>query len=406
MNSSNWERVSLGDAGTWLSGGTPLTSEQSYWGGNLPWISAKSLTGFHLRDSDRRLTQLGAQSGTKVVEKNAILMVVRGMSLKTEFRMGIAMRKLAFSQDCKALIARPGIDSLFLAYALKDRTQDILDMVDEAGHGTGRLQTDLLYALEIAVPNLDEQRGISATLGALDDKIESNRRVMELEFLLAINVLTAGSTESVRVGEVATMTKGLSYKGSGLDDGTTPGAVEMVNLANFTTSGQMKSESIKHYIGDFKPAHRLSELDLIVANTDLTQDREILGRGFLIPPRHSGAIHTHHTSVVRFQDGKQWMTPFLWACLQSPDFRDRAKGFATGTTVTALPVETLLDFEFTVPLDPETISAKGNALIRHAWQLKDETECLSRTRDALIPELLSGRVRVPEAEEAVAEVVA
>jgi hypothetical protein len=253
-------------------------------------------------------------------------------------------------------------------------------------------------AFEFPAPTTD-LLNLAETLGALDDKIESNRRAMELEFLLAVNVLTAGSTEAVRVAEVAAITKGLSYKGSGLNDGTTPGAVEMINLANFTTSGQMKAEGVKHYTGDFKPTHRLSELDLIVANTDLTQDREILGRGFLLPPRHVGAIHTHHTSVVRFQDGKKWMTPFLWARLQSPDFRDRAKGFATGTTVTALPVETLLDFEFTVPLEPEMISAKGNALIRHAWQLKDEAESLSRTRDALLPALLSGRIRDPEAKK-------
>ena len=295
------------------------------------------------------------------------------------------------------------VDSRYLHYVL--RATEFGDVV--TGSAQPQITLGNLRPKRITITeNVEEQLNIAATLGALDDKIESNRRVMELEFLLAVNVLTAGSTEPVRVGEVAAMTKGLSYKGSGLDDGSTPGAVEMINLANFTTSGQMKAEGVKHYTGEFKTTHRLSELDLIVANTDLTQDREILGRGFLLPPRHVGAIHTHHTSVVRFQDGKQWMTPFLWARLQSPDFRDRAKGFATGTTVTALPAETLLDFEFTVPLDPEMIAAQGNALIRHAWQLKDETECLSRTRNTLLPELLSGRIRVPEAKQAVAEVVA
>ncbi len=210
----------------------------------------------------------------------------------------------------------------------------------------------------------------------------------------------------VRVGDIATMSKGLSYKGAGLDDGTAVGAVRMVNLANFTTSGQMNAAGLKHYTGEFKQKHRLSELELIVANTDLTQAREILGRGFLISPSVGGSIHTHHTSVVRFQSGNEWMASFLWAQLQLPEFRERAKGFATGTTVSALPAEALLDFVFSVPAEPEIVAEEATRTICHAWQLDAEVASLAALRDALLPELLSGRIRVPEAEEAVAEVIA
>jgi type I restriction enzyme S subunit len=256
----------------------------------------------------------------------------------------------------------------------------------------------------IELPPISEQLGIAATLGSLDDKIESNRRAIDLDVELAIALLSVG-TERIRVGDVATVSKGLSYKGAGLDDGTTPGASPMVNLASFTTSGRMKSDGLKYYTGDHKQSHVLSELELIVANTDLTQAREILGRGFLVPPSLVGAIHTHHTSVIRFgSDG--WMVPFLWAHLQSAEFRDRAKGFATGTTVTALPAEALLDFEFVVPQNPAPASERALSLVQHSWHLADENECLARTRDALLPELLSGRIRVPEAQEAAAEVSA
>ena len=66
------------------------------------------------------------------------------MSLKTEFRVGVTERQVAFGQDCKAIIPAPGIDGKFLALALKARSRQILAMVDEAGHGTGRLPTDLI----------------------------------------------------------------------------------------------------------------------------------------------------------------------------------------------------------------------------------------------------------------------
>ncbi len=212
----------------------------------------------------------------------------------------------------------------------------MLDMVDEAGHGTGRLQTDRLFALELPLPPRAEQEAIAATLGVLDDKIESNQRAVLMELELAALLLRRGE-DLVRLGISRSWTRAV-LQGSGLDDGTTPGAIPMLNLASFTAGSSMNSGGVKHYTGVFKPKHRLSAWSLIVANTDLTQNREILGRVLLVPSRLDGALHTHHTSHLRFERCSK-LRLVAWAQLQSPQFRERAKGFATGTTVTALPPE-------------------------------------------------------------------
>ncbi len=283
----------------------------------------------------------------------------------------------------------------YLFYALRggDARHQMLSRA--TGTTVAGIRQSELVKIELDLPPVEEQRAIAATLGALDDKIESNRRAATLELALAATVLASG-TEAIRVGDIAGVDKGLSYKGSGLDDGSATDAIPMVNLANFTTSGALKPDGLKYYTGDFKPKHRLAAWDLVVANTDLTQSREILGRGFLVPTTLQGALHTHHTSVLRFRERSE-LAPFLWAELQSPEFRDRAKGFATGTTVTALPGEALLDFDFSVPSDPEPALAAARGLIEHSWQLASESAALTTTRDALSPELLSGRIRVPEA---------
>lgn len=169
----DWQVVELGKIGTWLSGGTPSTSNPAYWDGDIPWISAASLKSFDIRDSERNVTELGSSSGTRRVPANTVLFIVRGMSLKSEFRVGITSREVTFGQDCKAIIVPSGIQSRFLAYALKARETEILAMVDEAGHGTGRLPSDQLGKLRIGIPSEREQVAILSTLDSIDESIHS-----------------------------------------------------------------------------------------------------------------------------------------------------------------------------------------------------------------------------------------
>lgn len=153
-----WEETTLGAAARWFSGGTPKTTVADYWNGDLPWITSGTLTSMLLDRSDRMLTELGAANGTRVVERDALLFVVRGMSLAKEFRVGIADARLAFGQDVKALVASPGIDPMYLALSVITRAEKIQRMVEFAGHGTGKISTDRLQALHVLRPPMELQR--------------------------------------------------------------------------------------------------------------------------------------------------------------------------------------------------------------------------------------------------------
>jgi len=176
VKDDSWTVTTLKECARWYSGGTPNTSIAEYWNGDIPWITASSLHDFYIKDSERRVTHLGIANGTRLIPKDTILFIVRGMSLKTEFRVGITRRPMAFGQDCKALVAKDGVDPLFLANVLRAKSEEILGFVDEASHGTGRLATDALEKLEILFPPLAEQKAIAHILGTLDDKIELNQQ--------------------------------------------------------------------------------------------------------------------------------------------------------------------------------------------------------------------------------------
>lgn len=380
-----WESVALGDTGTWRSGGTPDTSCPEYWNGHIPWISSGSLISSRLWDSDRRLTDLGSRSGTRLVDRDSLLMVVRGMSLKSEFRVGIAMRTMAFGQDCKALTPRPGVDPIFLLYALLARVDQVLGLVDEAGHGTGRLNTDQLQAVQIGLPASDEQRAIADVLGALDDKIAANARLSEGAERLAL-ALVESSGSLVPLGDVVTHRK-LVVDPSALtservahfslpafDSGRTPEMVEPRTIK----SSKFLVTSPSVLVSKLNPRFLRTWDVATVPDRPALASTEFL----VLEPRFS-------TSTV------------MWALLSQSTFGAVLESKVAGTSGSHQRVrpEDLLGTP--VP-DPRAMSDKlkdqVTSLGLRAIQARVESDHLAATRGALLPALMSGRLRVRDAQ--------
>ena len=96
---SEWVQYRLGDIAKWSSGGTPSKSNEAFWGGSIPWISASSMDGNRYRDSKLKVTELGAKSGTKIAPAGSILLLVRGSILHQKIQVGIAEMDVTFNQD-------------------------------------------------------------------------------------------------------------------------------------------------------------------------------------------------------------------------------------------------------------------------------------------------------------------
>ncbi|MFZ6005155.1 MAG: restriction endonuclease subunit S [Actinomycetota bacterium] len=183
-----WGVSTLGDAGRWLSGGTPKTSVARYWGGPTPWITSGTLTARLLDRSDRTLTPEGVANGTRLVDRDTVVFVVRGMSLVKEFRVGIADVPLAFGQDCKAIVAAEHVEPLYLGFTFFALQDEIQGMVELAGHGTGKLSTDRLKAIPLLVPVRDLQAAFVETVTPMREQMTALRlatdRLVSLRDLL------------------------------------------------------------------------------------------------------------------------------------------------------------------------------------------------------------------------------
>ena len=177
-----WPTYRLGDCIKLFSGGTPSKAKEAYWCGNIPWISNKDMKVTRIYESEDYLSDLGANNGTHLVSAGTILIVVRGMILAKKFPVAMAMRRVAFNQDLKAIECISHVIPQFLFYWLQGKEYEMLGLADEAAHGTKRIQTDRLLNYPIELPDSDIQRKIAAILSAYDDLIENNtRRIKILE---------------------------------------------------------------------------------------------------------------------------------------------------------------------------------------------------------------------------------
>lgn len=167
-----WSVTTISEACTMLSGGTPDRANPGYWTGTVPWISAATLKRTHVDDSDQRISEAAVRTGSKLAPQGSTLVLVRGMALHRELRVGIAMRPVAFNQDVKALVPRSCLVSEYLTYSLLAQRSRILDLVSSAGSGTGVLDTGLLKRLPIHLPGRTEQQRIVCTMNDAHREVE------------------------------------------------------------------------------------------------------------------------------------------------------------------------------------------------------------------------------------------
>lgn len=175
----DWKTSSLGDCCTFISGGTPSKENKQYWGGGFPWVSARDLKHLIIRDTELKLTEKGMNAGVRIAPQGSVLVLVRGMTLLKDLPVCYVDRNVAFNQDIKVLIPEPNLSGLFLTHALIAWKKQILELVDKAGHGTGRLDTERLKEFTIDYPtNSDEQMRILNILSTWDRAIDLTAQLM------------------------------------------------------------------------------------------------------------------------------------------------------------------------------------------------------------------------------------
>lgn len=308
----------------------------------------------------------------------------------------------SITADSHVTILRPlpDVSSQWFAYAVSALEPEIENLA-EGSTGQTELSRHRLADLELTVPPLSEQRAIAATLGALDDKIESNRRAMALLsnlFSTRFSHLleSSRSTSYQPLSEIATITKGRSYKSAEL----TESSVALVTLKSIDRNGGYKHDGLKPYIGPYKPEQVVAPGEIVVAQTDLTQGAEVVGRGVRVPSSEAHSILVASLDLAILRPKNEMPIEYLLGLLSGDSFRQHCRNHVTGTTVLHLAKDAMPTW--TAPIvsakEQESFSAVARELLARVDAFSTENQRLTDLRDALLPELLSGRIRAADVE--------
>lgn len=245
-----------------------------------------------------------------------------------------------------ALTAVDSVDLKFAYYLIKHVGLNHLK------HGTSNpsLTRDAFGAQFFPVPPLAEQRRIAGVLGALDDLIDANLqeadrlddlcRAMGRQFVLAV-----ADRPLARIDELATVGKGYSYRSSELKAGNG----WLVNLKNVGRDGRYQPGGLKPLTGNHKPMHVVENGDICVAQTDLTQKREVIGRPVRVRRGSADGELVASLDLLVVRPGPTSTREYLYAVLDSETFRSHALGFCNGTTVLHMASAAVPSFEAPIP---------------------------------------------------------
>lgn len=297
------------------------------------------------------------------------------------------------------LRARDGIaDDQFLKH--------LLNGTDITGYVTGAAQPKLsqenLRRMPVLLPSLDSQHRIAGILSAYDDLIEVNTRRIAILEEMARRLFDEWFTRvgsnwpHVPLGSIAVVSRGRSYRGSELVDG---GGVPFVNLKCIARNGGFRAGGIKRYSGDYKESHIVRTGDLVIAVTDMTQERRIVGQCGRVPTLHAD----HGVISMDLVKIRPTYTPehnWLYAWLRWSSFSKNVREQANGVNVLHLAVDRITQHGVQRPTVKLTASYSSlvDPMFTLIDSLSDQNLLLSQERDLLLPKLISGEIDLSAAE--------
>lgn len=307
--------------------------------------------------------------------------------------------------------AREGIlDNRYLYYFLVyiGSTQEICQYYT-GGATIKHLPAAALNRVKVRYPDLPTQRRIADVLSAYDELIENNRRQIKLleeaaqrlykEWFIDLKFPGHETTPIVdglpegwqkgRLLDCVDFCRGKSYTSDNL---TESGKMRLANLNSIAAYGGWTCGAEKPYTGKYKAEQLVSSGDVIMAVTDMTKERRLIGHVARVPKHADGFLMS--MDLIKLVP-KDVTDNYLYAALRFSGIAEMIAMLANGTNVLHLKPDALNRVSFVKPDygTQKQFSAASESLFAMSEHLEQEAVLAREARDRLLPKLMTDEVK-------------
>lgn len=423
---TDWRATSLGEICKFQAGDAFPKDLQGAATGDVPVVKVSDMNRsgneLFISCANNWLSRQEVERDFKLHPAGAVIFAKIGVAL-TSNRRRILLRPTVIDNNMMSAVCVGGVDPRWFYFLLT--TLDFNEVA--SGSALPYLTVRDLNRIVVSVPPLPEQRAIAATLGALDDKIEVNRRMNATLESMARALfrdwfVDFGPTRAKMQGSARYLSPDLwSLFPDRLDDEGKPEEWEVGTLGAVATA---RNEGVDPsaispdtpYIGlEHMPRGSIALTDWEGAGKVSSNKAAFVAGDFLFgklrPYFHKvgiapvSGICSTDIVVVRPKSAK-W-SGFVIACISDEDFVAYTDKTSTGTKMPRTSWSIMA--KYPVALPPANLADAYNAIVAPmADRIRaniHESRTLAQTRDLLLPRLMSGELRVAEAEGLVANTV-
>jgi type I restriction enzyme S subunit len=176
MVPNGWEKSTVGSIAKVTSGGTPSRKNDSYWNGDIPWVTTSEVKFGVIADTEQKITKQGLDnSSAKLFPKDTILMAMYGQG-KTRGQVAKLGIEASTNQACAALLLNKEHDVEYYYQYLISQYDNIRELANSGGQQN--LSAGIIKDISVPVPPLPEQRKIAQILSTWDRGIATTEKLI------------------------------------------------------------------------------------------------------------------------------------------------------------------------------------------------------------------------------------
>lgn len=414
MSFSEWQTLPLEDCMEAIIDYRGKTPRKSSVG--IPLITAKIVKGGRIHeptefipfeDFDERMSRGMPKAGDVVITTEGPLGEVGQLD----------DRKVSIGQRLITLRGKNGLlDNTFLKYLMMSEFVQNQLLARATGTTVSGIKQAELRRIDLLVPPFPAQLQIADILSALDNKIEINLQTNSTleaiaqaifrEWFVEFNIsgekplmvnselgMIPTGWKTGKLGDVCQLTKGVSYKSDELQ----PSDTALVTLKSINRGGGFNFDGFKEYTGRFKPSQLLNEGDLVFAQTDITQNADIVGSPAIVENPYDYNNLVASLDIVCCKPINEMpSSEALYYFLKHQDFKEYCLSHTNGSTVLHLRTSEVPNYPLVIP---DNISLKKfDAIVSPIRQEiicnNRQSQLLSSIRESLLPKLIRGDIEV------------